>query len=65
MTTPILPEPCHDCKYFWGVGDSDGPDGPRFVCRAFNDIPFDIVVGKNMHRTPFLGDNGYQYKKMK
>lgn len=32
-------------------------------CQAFpNEIPAPLWEGKNLHREPYPGDNGYQYR---
>jgi len=37
----------------------------RRKCRAFKIIPIDIMVGDHDHRTPYPGDNGIRFEKIK
>jgi hypothetical protein len=45
---------CLWCKHYLG----------EWKCRAFPEsIPDDFRNGKNLHREPVEGDNGYQYER--
>lgn len=48
---------CNSCKNF--IDD----ESSKFHCKAFEDIPSDILLGKNNHTTPYPGDNGIQFEE--
>lgn len=54
-----------NCKHFLGVSQPDGTEmTERVICKAFPDgIPDEIAYGKNLHITPYPGDNGIQYER--
>ena len=43
---------CNKCKHYI--------DGIK--CKAFKEIPNEILDAKNNHTKPFKGDNGIQFK---
>ena len=45
---------CNKCKHYIS-GDK---------CKAFEQIPDEIINAKNDHKKPFKGDNGIQYEKI-
>lgn len=48
---------CNTCKHY--IAFSDPPS-----CAAFTaGIPRKILVGDDMHRKPFRGDNGIMYER--
>lgn len=34
-------------------------------CKAFNEIPDEIIIGSNRHEKPIPGDNGIQFEPIK
>lgn len=72
MGAPMIPKACHDCIHFMGMKQVDeNDDGSQeevemtVHCAAFpNGIPEDIQEGQNMHRKPYEGDHGIQYRKV-
>jgi len=44
---------CTFCKHF----------KKPWKCKAFDNIPEDIWLGKNTHIKPYKGDNGIQFNK--
>lgn len=52
------------CKHFIGVDQPDGTEETeRNICAAFPaGIPEEIVVGLNLHTTPYPGDHGIQFE---
>ena len=54
------------CKHLLGVlSPNEGTEeGQVCVCTAFpQGIPIEIQDGRNLHTSPYPGDNGIQYEK--
>ena len=70
-----LEQEAQDSRFAWGgLGGSpmssqcnscvhrDWSDPRVSVCRAYINIPFDILTNEKDHRLPLKGDHGYQYQ---
>lgn len=61
------PIPCSrgKCKHYRGVVQPDETEqSERDVCAAFpGGIPGEILLGENLHVTPYPGDHGIQYER--
>jgi len=62
MTT-VNPQ-CFWCLHF----DDDWAkksDSPYYRCRAFKEIPSEILLNKHDHKKPYPGDNGIRFEPLK
>jgi hypothetical protein len=51
---PVILTPCHTCEHRI----------TGWTCAAFpRGIPEEILVGDDLHREPYEGDNGIQWKE--
>lgn len=48
--------PCANCRFYFA----------NAICNAFPDgIPDEILLGNNLHRKPYPGDNGIQFEPIR
>jgi hypothetical protein len=50
---------CYDCKCF----HNDYSYGGKASCKAFKEIPREILFGANDDKKPFQGDHGIQFEE--
>ena len=48
----------HGCKHFYGLND----ERTGYKCKAFKEIPEEILFNKFDHRQEYEGDGGIRFK---
>ena len=57
LTIPFYSEVCNFCKHIY-------KNGADRSCKAFDEIPMDIWIGKNKHTQRVKGDNGITFERV-
>lgn len=51
----LVNTPCFMCKNYKN----------KYTCKAFENIPIEILLGKNKHKKPYKNDNGIIFEPIK